>query len=257
MKLTASVVGQALEKKYKPKHLTWREVKNGPSWCVAFGGRRIDFLAIKKTWSPITIVAAEIKVSRSDFTGDDKWPAYMDLCNQFYWACPKGLISTNEIDPRCGLLTVNPETQAVRTVKRAPYRDVAPDSLLLLYLLFWRHDTPEPEDINAVIRREIEADAELGDRYRRFVSRKLSAANERVREVEARSKAANRSAFTLLKWMKENEVSDWQLENLLDAAKELRLMRGAERQLRGAASTMQGLVTAMDKLKATEERGKL
>lgn len=50
-------------------------------------GRRVDLLAIDAKGC-ITII--EIKVSRADLKGDAKWPDYLDYCDQFFWAVPRG-----------------------------------------------------------------------------------------------------------------------------------------------------------------------
>jgi hypothetical protein len=50
-------------------------------------GRRADLLALCPK-GLITIV--EIKVSRADLLGDGKWPDYLDFCDRYFWAVPKG-----------------------------------------------------------------------------------------------------------------------------------------------------------------------
>ena len=50
-------------------------------------GRRADMMALDNE-GLITIV--EIKVSRADLMGDQKWPAYLDYCDRFFWAVPPG-----------------------------------------------------------------------------------------------------------------------------------------------------------------------
>ncbi len=50
-------------------------------------GRRSDMMAIDGKGC-LTIV--EIKVSRADLRGDCKWPDYLDYCDRFFWAVPKG-----------------------------------------------------------------------------------------------------------------------------------------------------------------------
>lgn len=37
------------------------------------------------------VVIVEIKVSRADLLGDQKWPDYLDHCDRFYWALPPAL----------------------------------------------------------------------------------------------------------------------------------------------------------------------
>ena len=50
-------------------------------------GRRADMMALDAR-GQLTIV--EIKVSRADLLGDQKWPAYLDFCDRFFWAVPAG-----------------------------------------------------------------------------------------------------------------------------------------------------------------------
>ena len=48
-------------------------------------GRRVDVIGIN---SKGKIAIAEIKVSTADFRTDQKWPEYVDFCDQFYFAVP-------------------------------------------------------------------------------------------------------------------------------------------------------------------------
>lgn len=50
-------------------------------------GRRADLLAMDARGE---IVIVEIKVSRADLLGDNKWPDYLDYCDRFFWALPAG-----------------------------------------------------------------------------------------------------------------------------------------------------------------------
>lgn len=49
--------------------------------------RRADLMAIDAK-GLITIV--EIKVSRADLLGDNKWTDYLDFCDRYFWAVPQG-----------------------------------------------------------------------------------------------------------------------------------------------------------------------
>ena len=46
-------------------------------------GRRADMVAIGAKGQ---LVIVEIKVSRADLMGDQKWTDYLDYCDLFYWA---------------------------------------------------------------------------------------------------------------------------------------------------------------------------
>lgn len=50
-------------------------------------GRRADVIALDAK-GRVTIV--EIKSSRADFRADGKWRDYLDFCDAFYFAVPKG-----------------------------------------------------------------------------------------------------------------------------------------------------------------------
>jgi hypothetical protein len=50
-------------------------------------GRRADMMAIDASG---TITIVEIKVSRADLMGDQKWVDYLDFCDRFFWAVPAG-----------------------------------------------------------------------------------------------------------------------------------------------------------------------
>jgi len=245
-KLSAKDISDSLQARFEGEHLTFTEAKSGPS---VSGMRRMDFLAIKKTWSPVTIIAVEVKRSRSDFVRDQKWPEYLKVCNQFYWACPKGLIKKDEIDPRCGLIYINESTHKARTARKALYRDAPPDPNLLLYLLFWRMREPTKNEVLERVRADMAESAEIGKTYRNFVSRKLTEADERVRKSENAARSAGDAAFAVTSWMAANGVNAYELKRLLKTAYELQNWRGAERELVNALSAMETCRNALTTLK--------
>ena len=61
-------------------------------WCLGEmalrNGRRADLMGIDPKGR---IVIVEIKVSRADLLGDEKWPDYLDFCDRFYWGLPPEL----------------------------------------------------------------------------------------------------------------------------------------------------------------------
>lgn len=78
-------------------------------------GRRADMMAIDSR-GIMTIV--EIKVSRADLLGDQKWPDYLDYCDRFFWAVPAGFsvepLGTEAFQPdRCGLIVADRYDAAV------------------------------------------------------------------------------------------------------------------------------------------------
>ena len=58
-------------------------------------GRRADLMAIGPK-GELTIV--EIKVSRADLLGDQKWTDYLDYCDRFFWAVPQALAALLDED---------------------------------------------------------------------------------------------------------------------------------------------------------------
>jgi hypothetical protein len=72
-------------------------------------GRRVDLFALSPK-GLITIV--EIKVSRTDLLGDAKWTDYLDYCDRYFWAVPRGfdlsLFDRHELLPeRTGLIVAD------------------------------------------------------------------------------------------------------------------------------------------------------
>ena len=49
--------------------------------------RRADLMGINFKGE---IIIVEIKCSRADLLGDQKWPEYLDYCDRFFWAVPAG-----------------------------------------------------------------------------------------------------------------------------------------------------------------------
>ncbi len=85
-------------------------------------GRRADMMAIDAR-GQLTIV--EIKVSRADLLGDQKWTEYLDCCDRFYWAVPEGFElapfeSGTFLPDLCGLIVADRYDAAV--VREAPLR---------------------------------------------------------------------------------------------------------------------------------------
>ena len=49
--------------------------------------RRADLMGVNAKGE---VIVVEIKVSRADLLGDQKWPEYLDYCDRFFWAVPAG-----------------------------------------------------------------------------------------------------------------------------------------------------------------------
>jgi hypothetical protein len=91
---------------FKKKDVFITECKNGETW----GARdlyKLDAWVLKRTYSPLTTIGYEIKVSRSDFENDQKWTNYIDLCHEFFFVCPGGLIRATDLPSSVGLIWVS------------------------------------------------------------------------------------------------------------------------------------------------------
>ena len=88
-------------------------------------GRRADMMAIGGKGE---LVIVEIKVSRADLLGDQKWCDYLDYCDRFFWAVPTGFglepFDGDGLGPDCAGLIVADRYDA-EVVRPAPYRPVA------------------------------------------------------------------------------------------------------------------------------------
>jgi hypothetical protein len=86
-------------------------------------GRRADLMAVDARGQ---IVIVEIKVARGDLFGDAKWPDYLDYCDRFYWAVPRGFdlapFDTPPFRPDlCGLIVADRYDAAIaRDALHAP-----------------------------------------------------------------------------------------------------------------------------------------
>jgi hypothetical protein len=104
----------------------------------SMGSKIIDAVAIKKSWSPITIIGYEIKTSRSDFLNDHKYPEYMKCCHEFNFVAPYGLINISELPNEVGLLEVTKDGTRLRTKRKSAYRAIEINNKMLLHIMFWK-----------------------------------------------------------------------------------------------------------------------
>lgn len=126
MTVTAGILSQLLAKRHSDD-LFVAECKDGPT--VGTSHFRMDAWVMKKSWSRPTFLAYEIKVSRGDFMRDDKWHAYLPLCNQFYFVSPAATIKIDEVPAEAGLIWCTKSGTKLLTKKKAPYRPLKPETL--------------------------------------------------------------------------------------------------------------------------------
>lgn len=101
---------------------------------------KFDGLAVRKSYTKPCITGYEIKVSRGDFLQDNKWHLYLQYCNEFYFVVPAGLITKDEIPENVGLIYYYPETDHLRTKRKALYRDIEEPVGVYKYIIFSRFD---------------------------------------------------------------------------------------------------------------------
>lgn len=114
------------------------ECKNGPTWSGDGHHYRLDAWAMTRSWANMVMTGYEVKISRSDFLNDDKWRAYLPLCNRFYFVAPRGIIQKEELPAEVGLLEVASTGRVLVTKRKAQHRDISPPIDLLFYIIMCR-----------------------------------------------------------------------------------------------------------------------
>jgi len=83
-----------------------------------------DAWVMRRSYSTPAMIGYEIKVDRSDFMQDKKWPGYLAFCNEFNFVCPQGLIHPEELNNDVGLLWVTKKGDSLRQKKKARWREI-------------------------------------------------------------------------------------------------------------------------------------
>lgn len=112
------------------------ECKSGPTHGASH--LRLDAWAMRRSWTAPEITGYEIKVSRSDFLGDKKWPSYLPYCNYFSFVVAPGVCDPSEVPETCGLLVASKTGSRLFTKRKPVYRDVAIPETLWMYILICR-----------------------------------------------------------------------------------------------------------------------
>lgn len=133
--MNAERIQQLLEFKHA-QDLYIPECKNGPTQMGSH--RRLDGWCLVRTWSPVTFIGYEVKVSRSDWMGDQKFTDYLPMCHLLYVVAPKGVVDPRELPPGVGLMHAS--QKALVTKQKAVRRDISADGVLdtLTYVLMAR-----------------------------------------------------------------------------------------------------------------------
>lgn len=136
----AGINSQAILNLLKARHsgdVFIPECKDGATW-----GRRdllkLDAWVLCRSYSPLRTIGYEIKVNRSDFERDTKWEKYLELCHEFYFVCPGGLIRNHDLPNRVGLIWASKDS--LYTKRKAERVEPGTEKLtdLLIYALMAR-----------------------------------------------------------------------------------------------------------------------
>jgi len=126
------------------------ECKNGSTWMS--NHVRLDVWVMRKSWTNMSCIGYEIKVSRSDFLNDSKWHKYLDLCNEFSFVCPMGLISPDELPQDVGLYWASKNGARLFCKRKPVFRKVTIPESLFRYILMCR--TTIKNESNPISKRE-------------------------------------------------------------------------------------------------------
>jgi len=121
--VTANDIRELLEVKHS-KDLVVHEAPIGPA-----GSGQIDTWVMRKSWTQASVIGYEIKVSRSDFLGDNKWRKYLSSCNEFYFVVAPGVCDPREIPDGVGLMVVAKTGTRIFTKIKAPLRTEGVDGI--------------------------------------------------------------------------------------------------------------------------------
>ncbi len=125
-----------------------RDIFTNAFYSNSFG--QIDLWVMRRSWSNFATICYEIKVRRSDFLSDRKWPGYWEYCNEFYFATPKGLLKEQEIrnlPPQAGLIEVSKNMKTMRIKKIPVFMKEIINPMILYYILMWRTDIRKSKKI--------------------------------------------------------------------------------------------------------------
>lgn len=136
--VSASDIYKLLEYKYPIENfLTIPECKIGSTWFKPMCSR-FDMWTMARSWKNPRFIGCEIKVSRQDFLGDNKWQNYLPYCAEFYFVASHGIVNSSEVPEQAGLIEATKNCKRLIIKKKAPVRDIKIPQSLLIYILMCR-----------------------------------------------------------------------------------------------------------------------
>jgi hypothetical protein len=98
-----------------------------------------DVVTFKPSFTNFCMAVYEVKVARGDFLHEikgGKYALYLPHCQRFYFACPSGLVTIDEIPPECGLIVRG--DKGWKVAKGAPAREIETPLETVQSMLFHR-----------------------------------------------------------------------------------------------------------------------
>jgi hypothetical protein len=237
------------------RDLFFSEVKDGPTW----GGThlRLDAIAIRKSWSPVRIMAYEVKVSRSDWLNDRKWEAYLPLAHELSIVAPKDVVRLDELPEKVGLFEVAATGGALRTQRKPTFREIEPPWSLLLYLLMSRTIPGDPHAGHKPTREERIASWKASVEGGRDLAYRVS--DGLRKRIEAAERAGRKAPELddLEEWLHENKCG-WG-GSILERVKRVMYSRSekiedAEKRLRRSAEEVATILNTASKIESESAR---
>ena len=250
------------------KDMFFTEVKDG-STSMRSRHSRMDAVAIPLSWAHYNIQGYEVKVSRSDFLNDQKWMAYLPMCNQLYWVCAADVCDISEIPEPCGLITCN--GKSLKTVKKAPYREIDPPVEMYKYLMFsyigpyWQRDLEIPRigrllpNSNAELAKAYANDKaefkEIAYGFKSKLVKRLESMEGDLRRIEKMKEKQEildiiYSELGISTWDSPNDI-----KNTITALKTAGMPREIAVSINGLVSSAENLRKKMEQLSGSEGRG--
>jgi hypothetical protein len=192
------------------------------------GSRVMDAWVLLPTWSPMTAIGYEVKVSRSDWLRDQKFEAYRACCHLMFVVAPKGVVQHQELPGGVGLLEPIGQGDGARLVTRVkPTRHQADAEALvkvMAHVLMWRKDRAnhaDPRARAAVWREWVDGKREgrtIASQLRGRIQKELREAERRVFEAEGKAKQLQDAADALRELGITPGYDRWQTKRKIEAA---------------------------------------
>ena len=204
------------------------ECKDGPTQGVA-NHSKLDAWVMPRSWTQPHLTGYEIKVSRSDFLGDEKWRNYLPLCNYLYFATAPGIINPTELPPAIGLIEASVTGSRLFIKRKAQYREIPEPSSLFRYVLMCRAtvggETREPSSRLAYWQewmKKCEFEYSFGHsvsrRIREVVDSQIAKVADENRRLREQMELFTKHRELLKKLGLDEQCGVWGFENRLKSA---------------------------------------